>query len=239
MPLPLNAAKIGKNSNGFTLLELLVAMAIMAVMAVMAWQGLDAMARTRAMAQEHQNQVAVLNTGLQQWGRDLDMVVETGPLSIMVWDGRVLSLVRRSTANTADGVLVAAWTLGMRGGSGERQWLRWQSKPETTLARLRTALDQAGMWAQSASDADRQQEVSIVPLEGWQIYFYRGGAWTNPLSNDSLQGQSRAMSYNTDSLMRGIAIDGIRLVLTLPAGHPMGGNITRDWVRPTLSDGKS
>ncbi|MDB5945160.1 MAG: methylation, partial [Ramlibacter sp.] len=28
--------------------------------------------------------------------------------------------------------------------------------------------------------------------------------------------------------------DGVRLVLTLPAGQAVSGQITRDWVRPTL-----
>jgi general secretion pathway protein J len=230
-----------KTCSGLTLIELLVALGIMAIMAVMSWQGLDAMARTRTMAEDHQNQVAVLNTGLQQWMQDLDKVVETPPLSVLTWDGRVLRLIRRSTGGASDGLLVAAWTRNVRGvnGVGQGQWLRWQSKPQATVNELRAAYDQAGLWAQNAGDAERQQETSIVPLDGWQIYFYRGGAWTNPLSAESQPGESSVTSYTTDSVTGGAAIDGIRLVLTLSPGHPMGGTLTRDWVRPTLSDGKS
>jgi general secretion pathway protein J len=230
-----------KTCSGLTLIELLVALGIMAIMAVMSWQGLDAMARARTMADDHHNQVAVLNTGLQQWVQDLDKVVETPPLSVITWDGRVLRLIRHSTGSAHDGLLVAAWTRGVRdvNGVGQGQWLRWQSKPKTTVNELRAAFDQAGVWAQNAGETGRQQETSIVPLQGWQIYFYRAGAWTNPLSSQALPGESRATAYSTDSVTSGAAIDGIRLVVTLPPGHPMGGAITRDWVRPTLSDGKS
>jgi general secretion pathway protein J len=33
--------------------------------------------------------------------------------------------------------------------------------------------------------------------------------------------------------------DGVRLVLQLPPGETISGTLTRDWVRPTLSGGKS
>jgi general secretion pathway protein J len=33
--------------------------------------------------------------------------------------------------------------------------------------------------------------------------------------------------------------DGVRLVLTLPPGPSITGVLTRDWVRPTFSGGKS
>jgi general secretion pathway protein J len=227
-----------KSCYGFTLIELLVAIAIMAGMSVMAWQGFDAMARTHAMAKDRYDKTATLNVGLQQWTQDLEMMIQTKQLSFIAWDGRVLRVIRRSAAHVADGVLVAAWTRGLRDEGGQAQWLRWQSKPVTSNAQLLSALEQAGAWAQSAGDAGHQQEVSIVPIESWQIYFNRGTAWTNPLSVDSPPGE-RATGFTTDSTVVGAAINGIRLVLTLPPGHPMGGAITRDWVRPTLSDGKS
>jgi general secretion pathway protein J len=33
--------------------------------------------------------------------------------------------------------------------------------------------------------------------------------------------------------------DGVRLVLQLPAGRAISGQLTRDWVRPTVGGGKS
>ena len=150
----------------------------------------------------------------------------------------VLRLIRRSTASASDGFLIAAWTRGERGGPG--QWLRWQSEPLTSKAQLLSAFDEAGVWAQSPGDAQRKQEVAIESVQAWQIYFHRGGAWSNPLSGDSTMSEGRTTSYTTDSTSGdGSAIDGIRLVLTLPASHPIGGTLTRDWVRPTLNGGKS
>ena len=39
--------------RGFTLIEVLVALAIMAVMAVMSWQAIDGMTRTQERARTH------------------------------------------------------------------------------------------------------------------------------------------------------------------------------------------
>ncbi len=235
------SANTSKTCGGFTLIELLVAMAVMATMAVMTWQGLDAMARTRAMAQEHHSQVAVLTTGLQQWVQDLDQMVETPPLSIITWDGRVLRLVRHNTGVVSDGLLVVAWTRSVRdvNVAGQGQWLRWQSKPESNSIELSAAFAQADVWAQSAGAAEQQHEVSILPLIDMQIYFYTRGAWATLLPAELQPGESRTKSYTTNSVTIGAAVDGIRLVLTLPPGHPMGGTVTRDWVRPTLSNDKS
>lgn len=237
---------LGRRSHrcrGFTLIELLTALAILAVMAGLTWLGIDSMVRSRTMAQAHQDELAVLNVGLQQWVHDLNAMVETPPLSILVWDGRVLRLVRRSasdTANATDGLQIAAWTRGMRevNGKAQWQWLRWSSPPATSVVELRALYEQAGVWGQNPSPEQRGAETQIVPLEGWQLYFYRGGAWTNPLSQDVPLDQNQAISYSTEST-GGASVDGIRLVLTLPAGHPMGGTITRDWMRPTLSGGNS
>lgn len=241
MPCRPCTAYASKTCSGFTLVELLVAMAVMAAMAVMTWQGLDAMARTRAMAQEHHSQAAVLTTGLQQWVQDLDQMVETPPLSIITWDGRVMRLVRHNTGAVSDGLLVVAWTRSVRdvNVAGQGQWLRWQSKPKTSITELRAAFVQADVWAQSAGATEQQHEVSILPLTDMQIYFYTMGAWQTPLRAESQPGESRTKSYTTNSVTIGAAVDGIRLVLTLPPGHPMGGTVTRDWVRPTLSNDKS
>jgi general secretion pathway protein J len=81
--------------------------------------------------------------------------------------------------------------------------------------------------------------VDIVPLDDWQIFFFRENAWTNPQSSDITTTVSVPLTVAADSASSGRMPDGIRLVLALPAGQAISGTITRDWVRPTLGGNKS
>lgn len=220
--------------RGFTLLELLAAVAIMSMMAIMILQSLDGMVRVIRNVQERQETIAVLNTGLLQWEKDLEMMVETPPLSILIWDGKALLLVRHNVASdSAAGFLLVAWTRSLHDGQG--QWMRWQSQPLRTREQTLAALEQARIWSLNPSDALRANEVVILPVDDWQIYFYRRDAWSNPLSVDFPAGENQVTSFSTDSTGSSVPVDGVRLALTLPSGHPMAGVIIKDWVRPTLS----
>ena len=82
------------------------------------------------------------------------------------------------------------------------------------------AWNEAHTWAQTTQDGTDRREVRVTPLTEWQVYFYRTGAWSNPLS-----------STGTDPAVNNSLPDGIRLVLTLPQGHPLMGPLVRDWAR--------
>jgi general secretion pathway protein J len=223
--------------DGFTLVELLVALAAMALIAVLSWRGLDGMARSQAITQAHTDEVLTLQAGLAQWGADLDAMVQTPQLSAIDWDGQVLRITRRATGDPREGVQVVAWT--RRAGTGARQWLRWQSLPRTTRGELQAAWQQAGVWAQSPGDAERLGEVPITTLDGWQIFYYRSDAWTNPMSSDATASSPAAAAAPATPVALRIIPDGVRLVLDLPAGQALPGRITRDWARPVLGGGKS
>ena len=56
----------------------------------------------------------------------------------------------------------------------------------------------------------------------WQIYFYRGNAWTNAQSSgDSAPGTTFAPT-------RVVLPTGVRVVLELAPGQPRQGSLTRD-----------
>lgn len=215
--------------QGFTLIELLVALSIMAVMAVLSWRGLDGMTRAQTQVRQHSDQVLTLQAGLAQWGADLDALAGQPGLPSLDWDGRALRVVRSSATQADEGLRVVAWSRRSIGGVG--QWLRWQSPPVTTRSALQLAWQKAGLWAQNPSDEDRLLEVQIVPLDQWQIFYYRGDAWSNPLSSE---GVSDAVVGSSAQVVP----DGVRLVLQLSAGQAVSGEITRDWVRPGLGGGK-
>ena len=85
-----------EQGRGFTLVEVLVALAVMAVIAGMAWQGLDAMVRSREAAQASSQ--ATLRTGiaLAQWERDLWAVLPTGAVPALRFDGAHVRLTREA-----------------------------------------------------------------------------------------------------------------------------------------------
>ncbi len=231
--------------RGFTLIELLVALALMALMSAMSWRGLDGMVGAQKRLAQHSDDVLTLQTGLAQWGADLDALAQQPNTPSIDWDGRALRLLRRGSQSAGEGLHVVAWSQRLVGGSA--QWLRWQSPALATHAELQAAWTQAARWGQNPSDDDRRFEVRVTPLERWQIFFYRGGAWTNPLSSadgsapadgaaqaPAMAASGAGLGGPTSSAAAGAMPDGVRLLLTLPPGQAVSGVLTRDWARPGL-----
>jgi general secretion pathway protein J len=105
----------------------------------------------------------------------------------------------------------------------------------TSFDQWKTAWAAAGLWSQSPSETAKSAEIAIANINQWQIYFYRGNAWSNPLSSSGAASTAPAGPGVPET---GSAIpDGIRLSIVLDAPHPLAGTITRDWVRPTLTSG--
>ena len=217
-----------KPCGGFTLIELLVAISVMALLAVLSWRGLDGMARSQAQTSQRADEVLNLQAGLDQWKVDLDSLTQTPQIGSLDWDGRVLRLTRRATA-ASDGLIVVAWT---RRAEASGQWLRWQSPAVRTLGGWNDAWSRATVWAQNASVEDRTREVLVTPLNNWQIFYFRGNAWSNPLSSDGVGTVNAPGSVQPGA--PAVLPDGIRLVLELPPGQAITGKLTLDWVRPTL-----
>lgn len=223
-------------SAGFTLVELLVALFAMALLAVMSWRGLDGMTRAQEQTQARADDVLTLQVGLAQWAADLDALIQLPQTSALDWNGRVLRITRRSSVAPGEGVVVAAWS--RRDVEGRGIWLRWESAPATTREQLERAWQQADMWSQNPGEEERRREVAVTPLVEWQIFYFRGGAWSHPLSSDATAG-APALPASAPALPLTVLPDGVRLVLTLPPGPSISGVLTRDWVRPTLGGGKS
>lgn len=218
-------------SRGFTLVEVLVALGILALMTGMAWRAVGGMADATRSTQAHTDTVLTLDAALGQWNADLDAVTELPFTTALDWDARVLRMTRQPAVDAGAGVVVVAWTRSER--DGQMQWLRWQSAPVQSRQQWTQAWTQAAQWAQSPSDALRAQEVRLGPLQGWQIFYFRGGAWSNPLSAAGQPtGATPASSHRSVPLP-----DGVRLILDVPAPHPLSGTLTRDWARPVTLQG--
>jgi len=219
-----------KYARGFTLIELLVAISVMALMAMLSWRGIDGMSRAQSQLQTRADDTLTLQVGLAQWRTDLDAMVSLPGTAALDWDGRVLRLTRRHPLNEPASVQVVAWTLRNEGGNGN--WIRWQSAAISQRADWTTAWTRAQTWGQTPSAEDRAQEVHVRALSQWQIFFHRGGAWSNPLSSE---GATTNTAGSASSAAPGSPPDGIRLVLDLPGGQSLTGKLTLDWVNPTLT----
>ena len=114
-----------RSSLGFTLVEMLVAIALMALMGVMAWRGLGSMQGAQIRLAQHADDTLALQAGLGQWAADLDAIALQANTPSLAWDGRVLRVLRRGSASPGDGLRVVGWSqrqVGSREGThgGER-----------------------------------------------------------------------------------------------------------------------
>ena len=98
-------------SRGFTLVEVLVALVVMATMAAMAWRGIDALVRSREIAQVRLSQTARLQTVMAQWEVDLRELQDSHTtIQPLVFDGANLVLTREAQ----NGLQVIVWSLRER-----------------------------------------------------------------------------------------------------------------------------
>ena len=209
--------------RGFTLVEVLVALAAMALLSVMAWSGIDAMDRAETGTRTRSEDVLALQTGLSQWRTDLDALTQLAPVGGMDFDGRVVRLTRIARAGDApdSAIVVVAW--GARLVDGQREWLRWQSVPVRTREQLQLAWQQAALWGQNPTDELRRQEVRIAGIDDWQVFYFRNNSWSSPLS-----------SAGAATEVQTALPDGVRLLLNVSEGQVLSGLLQHDWVRPTL-----
>lgn len=227
--------------RGFTLIEVLVAIAILAVLALMSWRGIEGMAQTQTLSRAHADALLRAQSAVGQWIADLNALQQTGEVSALDFDGLVLRMTRSDPDESdldSPGIRVVAWSrlATMPGGNGP-QWARWQSPPLRQRDELARAWQRASQWGRGSAVSDpdpRDSEVRLIGLDEWQLLYHRGGAWTNPQS--SVGAESPGGSVVSPSV--GLIPDGVRLVLVPAPGQALAGRITRDWVRPTLGAGR-
>lgn len=185
--------------RGFTLVEVLVALAVMALLAALGWQGLAGMLRARDGSNEALERVQRLDTGVVQWQQDLQAVVDVGVVTPLAFDGQTLLLTRR----VPGGVAVVAWALR------EGRWQRWIGAPQVAVG----ALQDAWLRAQGLLGNEPGQVTVAEHASEWQLYKYVGGNKTNFQSTGELaQAPAGAAS---GAAPREALPEAVELVLTL------------------------
>ncbi|MDB5730939.1 MAG: ral secretion pathway protein [Variovorax sp.] len=228
------------STRGFTLVELLVALVVMALLALVSWRGLEGLSRATTQNRQRADAVLTLQVSLAQWGADLDAIATLAQTRPIDWDGRVLRLTRRGPDPAAPAMVVVAWTL--RAEADGARWHRWQSAPFTLRGDWQQAWSQAAAWAQDGTAPPGGSDVALMPLESWQLYYFRNDQWgpAAPLTATPLVAATAATAATANAAIApGAVPDGVRLVLGLSPGEGLSGPLTRDWARPTLTVSKS
>jgi general secretion pathway protein J len=214
--------------RGFTLVEVLVALLVMAVMATMAWQGVDGIVRARSASEGQVDRLLRLNTVLAQWEQDLAAIEDTDVVPPLTFDGSTLRLTRRSDA----GVQLVAWSL--RDGT----WLRWPG-PQV---RATHELQDAWMRSLQLNGSEPQQLRAVQGVAQWQVYFFRGNAWSNAQSSADVDqvrvpeppasaagvGGAAGAGGVVAAAPRTVLPSGVRIVLDFADGSGFSGELTRD-----------
>jgi general secretion pathway protein J len=187
--------------RGFTLVEVLVALLIMAILAAMGWQGVDGMVRARDISQETAERTLRLTTVIGQWEQDLASLYDSSTVPGLQFDGATLRLTRL----TPDGAQVVVWSLR------EGVWRRWAS-PSVKRA---FELQQAWLMSQQLIGNEDQQVRLLDGASEWQVYFYRGNAWTNAQSSGDVVpvAPSPALAASGVVVPRATLPTGVRLVI--------------------------
>ncbi|NRT56906.1 PulJ/GspJ family protein [Sphaerotilus uruguayifluvii] len=161
----------GPRPRGFTLIELLVALMLMALMSAMAWQGVDAVVRSREITQARMERLLRLQSVMAQWEADLREIADSQVVPGMNFDGATLRLTRRRP----DGMQVVAWTL--RGGT---LW-RWSAPVATTM----DALQEAWMRSYQLLGSEAGTLAMLQGVEQWQLHVFHisSNSWSNAQSS--------------------------------------------------------
>ena len=234
--------------RGFTLIEVLVALAIMAVMAVMSWQAIDGMTRAQERARAHADGTLALQAAFAQWHADLD--------AMMVWPQQLAAAAAPPASPQTPPGNPSGSPSGNPSGSAEplaARSLAWDGRvlritrsaplplpaplsaapggPPATArppapSALRVVAWQAAQgWSQTPErPVSAGQAVAIAALQDWQLYYFLDNAWFNPLSS-SAQGEAQLARVP----------EAIRLNLTLAEGQSLTGPVMLDWLSPTFT----
>lgn len=198
--------------RGFTLVEVLVALSVMAIMSLIAWQGVSGIVRTREIGQEKLEQTLRLETVVSQWEQDLAALQVSEWAPPLTCDGLNVRLTRR----VEGGLQVVAWSL--RPGDAGSTWQRWAGPAVQTS----TALRESWLRTQQFQGGEDGQLRALTGLEQWQVYFYRGNAWSNCQSTGDV-------ALGGGGLIPTQALpDGVRLVLAFRPGSGFDGSLIRD-----------
>jgi len=203
-------------ARGFTLVEVLVALAIMAVMAGMAWRGIDGIVRARDVNQGRLEQSLRLDSVIAQLEQDVAAIQDTTAVPGISCDANTVRITRR----VDDGLQVVAWAVRPDGSSGS--WWRWAGPAATTVG----ALQDDWLKAHQLQGGEAGSLRAVQRVDAFHVYFYRGNSWTNCQSSGNVTVTTGASAPVVSQALP----TGVRIVLDFTPGSAQSGSLVRDLI---------
>lgn len=164
----MRAGRSLRSFQGFTLLELLVAITVLSMVSLIAWRGLDSLVNTRERLEPETQQVRALLTVFGQLERDVAhlasaklFALSTPAMRVVTQTGGpTLELVRRAAGSDTDPTAIQTITYALRDG------VLWR---DATAPTQRLGADQ-GQALSSVPMLEAVQALRIrfwIPGQGW------------------------------------------------------------------------
>lgn len=169
-----------RRGSGFTLVELLVAMALLALMAIIAWRGLDHVIAQRARVDAQTAETGRVLRTLAQIERDLKQRVPDALFAGRYGGGSVLPLALQFAADD----------------DGRERITVLRTQPGTREARAVVYAVEDSQLVRHLADASGKQDIDRVKMldavHSLEIRVLVDGQWTAPLLLEAAAGGGRA-----------------------------------------------
>lgn len=179
------------DSRGFTLLELLIALALFALLGTAGWRLLDSTVRVERVSASYIGEMRALQRAMSVIERDVLHTRTQGGQPLIVLDGSLLNVQRGN-------------------------WLNPLDQPRSEWQEVSFSVQDGALWRHSRGDSssvERQQLLPDAGTLGWRVVD-RQGVWHSRWP--AARGAPAAVELTLDSPRLG----AIRRLFLLPGLHP-------------------